>query len=60
MFLRELTKSGSITISYYQKGIVKSCKGRVCELNLNEQTIYLKDQKKKIYPILLSSIKAIH
>lgn len=60
MILRELTKSDLITIDYYKNGLLQTCKGRVYSLNLNEQTLFLKDDQQKILSIRLSGIKEIH
>jgi hypothetical protein len=60
MILKELTKNRLITINYYQNGLLQTCKGRVCNLNLHQQTLSLKDEQQKVFSIRLSGIKAIH
>jgi hypothetical protein len=59
MFLKELTKNCFITITYFQNGSFETCKGRVCKLDLHQQTISLKDEQQKVFSIYLSSIKEI-
>ncbi|MFC3884458.1 YolD-like family protein [Bacillus songklensis] len=60
MILKELTKNRIITINYYQNGSLQTCKGRVSNLNLDQQTLSLKDEQQKVFSIRLSGIKAIH
>ncbi|WP_028402244.1 YolD-like family protein [Ectobacillus panaciterrae] len=60
MFLKELTKDRLITITYYQNGSLQTCKGRVCNLDLHQQTLFLKDEQQKVFFIRLADIKEIH
>ncbi|MFP7731826.1 YolD-like family protein [Priestia aryabhattai] len=60
MFLRELSKSGTITVSYYKDGTVQTCKGRVHDLNLHHQILSVKDENEAVISLLLSEIKSIH
>jgi hypothetical protein len=60
MILRELRKNRLITVSYYKNGALQTCKGRVYNLNLLEQTLSLKDEHQKVCSIRLSGIKEIH
>ena len=50
MFLRELTKSGTITVSYYKDGTLQTCKGRVHNLNLHQQILSVKTKMKPLFP----------
>jgi hypothetical protein len=60
MFLKELTKSCLITITYYQNESLQICKARVCHLNVHQQTLSVEDGQRKILTIRLSDIKDIH
>ena len=60
MFLKELTKSCLITITYYQNESLQICKGRVCHLNVHQQTLSVEDEQQKVFMIRLSDIKDIH
>ncbi|MDQ0246410.1 hypothetical protein J2S09_004014 [Bacillus fengqiuensis] len=60
MILKALRTKLPITINYYQNGALKTCKGRVCNLNLNDQTLSLKDDKEKVFSIRLAGIKEIY
>lgn len=60
MILKALRTKLPITISYYQNGALKTCKGRVCNLNLHDQTLSLKDEQEKVFSIRLAGIKEIH
>ncbi|MCM3771401.1 MULTISPECIES: YolD-like family protein [Priestia] len=60
MFLKEFTKKCPITLDYYNNGSLETCRGRVCTLDLNQQLLYLRDDQQNVFPIQLSSIKAIH
>ncbi|MFS0618076.1 YolD-like family protein [Priestia megaterium] len=60
MFLRELTKSGTITVSYYKDGKLQTCKGRVHNLNLHQQILSVKDENEAVVSLLFSDIKSIH
>ncbi|WP_028403163.1 YolD-like family protein [Ectobacillus panaciterrae] len=60
MILKELTKKRVLTIDYYKNGSLQTCKGRVCNLDLYEQTLSLKDEQQKVFSIRLSGIKDIH
>jgi DNA-binding transcriptional LysR family regulator len=59
MILKELTKSRLITINYYKDGLLLTCKGRVNNLDLFQQTLSLRDENQQVYSIRLSSIKEI-
>lgn len=59
MILKELTKIHLITITYYKDGLLQTCKGRVHNLDLYEQIIYLKDENHQVCSIRLSGIKEI-
>jgi len=59
MFLRELAKKGIITINYYKDGLTQTCKGHVCNLNINQQTLSLKGENQQVYSIHFSQIKEI-
>lgn len=60
MILKALRTKLPITIDYYQNGVLKTLTGRVCNLNLNEQTLSLKDDKEKVFSIRLAGIKEIY
>lgn len=60
MFLKKLIKNGLVTINYYKNGSLQTCKGRVYNLNLHEQTLSLKDEKQNIFFIHLSGIEDIY
>ncbi|MDP4085505.1 MAG: YolD-like family protein [Bacillota bacterium] len=60
MFLKKLTQNSPITIDYYKNGDIKTCKGLVYRLDLNEQILSLKDEKQKAISIRLSGIKQIY
>jgi len=59
MFLRELTKSGLITINYYKDGLTQTCKGHVHNLDIYQQTLSLKGENEQVYSIRFSQIKEI-
>lgn len=60
MFLKELTKNCLITITYYQNESLQVCKGHVCSLNVQQQTLSVEDEQQKVFTIHLSDIKNIH
>ncbi|PEB38718.1 YolD-like family protein [Bacillus pseudomycoides] len=60
MFLRKLVKNHLITIEYYKTGYLQTCKGRVCNLDLHQQTLLLINEQQKIFSICLSNIKKIY
>ena len=60
MILKELTKNRLLTIDYYQNGLLQTCKGYIHNLDLNEQTILLKDEQKRVFSLRLSGIKEVH
>ncbi|MFC3883525.1 YolD-like family protein [Bacillus songklensis] len=60
MILKALRENHLVTVNYYKNGTLKTCKGRVCNLNLNEQTLSLKDEQQQIFSIRLSDIKEIY
>ncbi|AYV67382.1 MULTISPECIES: YolD-like family protein [Niallia] len=59
MILKELGRSRLIVINYYKNGLLETIKGQVQKLNLNDQTIDLKDDKENTYQIRLSWIQDI-
>jgi hypothetical protein len=59
MILKELGRSRILIIKYYKNGFLETCKGYVQRLNLNEQTIDLKDDKENVFKIRLSWIQDI-
>ncbi|AMM93559.1 YolD-like family protein [Peribacillus sp. NPDC060186] len=60
MFLKELSKNCLMTITYYQNESLQICKGRICNLDLHQQTLSLKVEQQKVLTIRLSGIKEIH
>ncbi|MCM2536165.1 YolD-like family protein [Neobacillus pocheonensis] len=60
MILKALRKNRLITIIYYKKGLLQTCKGCFNNLSLTEQMLFLKDEQQQIYSISLSSIKEIY
>jgi len=60
MILKSLEKNHLTTITYYKDGLLKSCQGHIYQLNLNDQTLSLKDEKQNIFSIRLSGIKEIN
>jgi hypothetical protein len=60
MFLKELSKKSCITITYYQNGLLQTCKGHVYNLDLQLQTLFVKNDQKKSSTIRLADIKEIH
>ncbi|MGG3195345.1 YolD-like family protein [Priestia aryabhattai] len=59
MILKELTKNRQITISYYKDGLLSTCKGRIYNLDLQQQSLFIKDGHQQICSIRLASIKGI-
>jgi hypothetical protein len=59
MILKELTKNRLININYYKDGLLQTCKGRVYNLDLYQQTLSLKGENQQVYSICLSDIKEI-
>jgi hypothetical protein len=59
MILKEIGRSRLIVINYYKNGLLETIKGQVQKLNLNDQTIDLKDDKENTYQIRLSWIQDI-
>ncbi|MBT2668694.1 YolD-like family protein [Bacillus sp. ISL-4] len=49
-----------MTIIYFKDGFLETCKGSMYKLNLNEQTLSIKDNNQKIFSIRLSHIMEIH
>ncbi|NGY89544.1 YolD-like family protein [Bacillus megaterium] len=49
MFLKKLIKNGLVTVHYYENESLQTCKGRVYNLNLHEQTLSLRDEKQNIF-----------
>ncbi|MGG0511206.1 YolD-like family protein [Priestia megaterium] len=60
MILKSLIKNKPLTIHYYSNGLLKTAKGYLYNLNLNQQTISLKDEGQRVFCVPLSSIKEIH
>ena len=60
MILKALRKKGIVTVNYYQNGLLQTCKGRVNNLNLHNQTLSLEDEQHNIFSIRLSGIIEIH
>ncbi|QCR30628.1 YolD-like family protein [Priestia megaterium] len=60
MILKALRKDQSLTISYYENGLLQTCKGRIYNLNWIEQTLSLTDDHQEIFSIRLSGIKEIY
>jgi YolD-like protein len=59
MFLKKFAKDAPLTISYNQNGFRQTCTGRLHKLDVEKQTLLLKDEKQKIYFIHLSGIQEI-
>ncbi|QGQ45346.1 YolD-like family protein [Metabacillus sediminilitoris] len=59
MILKELSTNELITIDYYKEGMIKTCKAYVLYLNVNDQTLLIKDEQLIVYSIHLSGIKEI-
>ncbi|WP_371261445.1 YolD-like family protein [Bacillus sp. OV322] len=59
MILRELRKNRILTINYYKNGSLKTCKGKIHKLNVIQQTLFLEDEKQKVFSIELGGIKDI-
>ncbi|AKO93520.1 MULTISPECIES: YolD-like family protein [Priestia] len=59
MILKALRKNRLLTINYYEDGLLQTCQGRVHNLNLLDQTLFLKDEKQNIFSIRLSGIQDI-
>ncbi|MFT8321781.1 MAG: YolD-like family protein [Bacillus sp. (in: firmicutes)] len=60
MVLKELGRNRLIVINYYKNGFLETCKGYIQKLNLNDQTIFLKDEKQNVLNIRLSWIHDIN
>lgn len=60
MVLKQLIKTGLVTINYYKDGVIHKCKGHVQSLNLAEQTLSLKDQQENVFSIRLSKIVEVN
>jgi hypothetical protein len=60
MILRKLTTNRLIIVDYFNKGLLQTSKGYVCNLDLNDQILSLKDEQQRVYFIRLSGIKEIH
>ena len=60
MFLKELKKNRLLTIIYSHNGLLKTCRGKVYELNYYNQTINILSEEQNAMSIRLSSIKEIH
>jgi len=56
MILKELGRNRMIIINYYKNGFLQTCKGYVQKLNLNDQSIDLKDEKQNLLNIRISWI----
>ncbi|KAB7668064.1 YolD-like family protein [Bacillus sp. B1-b2] len=59
MILMELSRSRLIVINYYKNGFLETCKGVIQKLNLNDQTIDIKDDQENMLQIRLSWIKDV-
>jgi hypothetical protein len=60
MILNALRKNQSLTVNYYENGLLQTCSGRICNLNWIEQTLSLANEKQEILSIHLSGIKEIY
>ncbi|MCM3767000.1 YolD-like family protein [Bacillus sp. FJAT-29814] len=60
MYLKKLTENNPITIDYYSNGSVKTIKGRVKGLSINEQLLSIINEKQESFTIRLSGIRRIH
>ena len=60
LYLKKLTENRLISIDYYTNGNLQTYKGRVFSLNLNNQILFLKDEKQKTFSIRLSGIRHIY
>jgi hypothetical protein len=60
MYLKKLTENNLITIDYYSNGTLKTIKGRVKQLSINEQLLSLITEKQESFTIRLSGIRHIH
>ncbi|MFP3126099.1 YolD-like family protein [Ectobacillus funiculus] len=60
MILKALRKNGILTVNYLEDGLLQTCKGYLYNLNLFEQTLFLKDEHQKTFSIRLSRIKGIY
>ncbi|WP_309487245.1 YolD-like family protein [Bacillus sp. ISL-4] len=58
--MKIIKKNGIMTIIYFKDGFLETCKGSMYKLNLNEQTLSIKDNNQKIFSIRLSHIMEIH
>ncbi|GKU81486.1 MULTISPECIES: YolD-like family protein [Niallia] len=56
MILKELGRNRMIIINYYKNGFLQTCKGYVQKLNLNDQSIDLKDERQNLLNIRISWI----
>lgn len=59
MFLKKILKNRLVTISYYQDGCLQTYKGRICSLDLSQQTLSIKNEFEQICSIRLAGIKDI-
>ncbi|MDY0943945.1 YolD-like family protein [Priestia megaterium] len=59
MLLKGLSRNRLITISYYKAGLLKTCKGRIYNLDLCQQILSIKDEHQQVCCIRLSGIKEI-
>ncbi|MFP7413222.1 YolD-like family protein [Priestia filamentosa] len=59
MFLKKLTSKHSLTVIYCRDGLLQTCKGKVHQLDLSQQTLFIKDKNQQIYSISLFEIKEI-
>lgn len=60
MLLKGLRKNKIVTVNYYKNGFLNTCKGYIYKLNLDEQTISLKDEKHNIFSIRFSWISEVY
>jgi len=59
MFLKKMVEDRQLTIVYDQRGSMHTCKGRICCLNIKEQTLSLKDETERVVKLHLSEIHRI-
>lgn len=60
MYLKKLIENSLITIDYDCNGSLKTIKGRVSKLSINEQVLSLINEKQESLSIRLSGIRKIH
>ncbi|USK35003.1 YolD-like family protein [Bacillus sp. F19] len=60
MILKALRRNKLVTVNYYIDGALQTLKGRVHNLDLSDQTLFLEDENKNIFSIRLAGIKEIY